>query len=522
MTLPSNWCETQIAEIASVQSGYGFPEALQGRPEGEIPFFKVGDISEAWKRGSEYLLKANHYVSQIEADRLRASLFPRDSVVFAKIGAAIALNRRALLGQPSLVDNNVMALLPETRGVDPKYLFHFMCTVRLGELSQATTVPSVRKSDVERVPVPLAPLAEQQRIVAEIEKQFTRLDDAVAALKRVQANLKRYRASVLKAACEGRLVPTEAELARKEKRSYEPASELLKRILAERRAKWEAHQLAKMISAGKPPNNDEWKKKYKEPIPPETSNLPALTEGWIWVTIDQLSERVTKGSSPGWQGFDYAPSGILFLRSQNVLWGKLDLTDSVYLDTSFNSSHPTSVVSTGDVLLNIVGASIGRCAVATPEACGANTNQAVASIRPTITGALSWFLMYQLISPGMQAFIRGTAADVARANFNLDDIRPTVVVLAPAEETDRIVTELQRQLSVVDAAQREVESQLTRAKRLRAAVLNKAFEGALILQDPADEPASVLLDRIRNERAQKPGTKTRRRGKRAIAEEVTV
>src|SRR5437762_1870731 len=81
-----------------------------------------------------------------------------------------------------------------------------------------------------------------------------------------KAYLKRYRASVLQAACEGRLVPTEAELARKEGRDYEPASELLKRILAERRTKWKADQARKVIAAGKPPRDDGWKTKYKEPV----------------------------------------------------------------------------------------------------------------------------------------------------------------------------------------------------------------------------------------------------------------
>ena len=94
----------------------------------------------------------------------------------------------------------------------------------------------VRGTTFADYPLPLPPLPEQHRIVAEIEKQFTRLDASVAALKRVQANLKRYRASVLKAACEGKLVPIEAELARTEGRDYEPADQLLERILSERRA----------------------------------------------------------------------------------------------------------------------------------------------------------------------------------------------------------------------------------------------------------------------------------------------
>ena len=102
------------------------------------------------------------------------------------------------------------------------------------------------------------------------------LDASVAALKRVQANLKRYRASVLKAACEGRLVPTEAELARAEGRDYEPADRLLERILAERRARWEAQEKRRG--------------KYKEPVAPDTSDLPELPEGWVWaISLDQLT-----------------------------------------------------------------------------------------------------------------------------------------------------------------------------------------------------------------------------------------
>ena len=121
---------------------------------------------------------------------------------------------------------------------------------------------------------PLPPLPEQRRIVAEIEKQFTRLDASVAALRRTQANLKRYRASVLRAACSGELVATEAELARAECREYEPADALLERILVERRARWEAQEKRRG--------------KYQEPAAPDTSDLPTLPEGWEWATVEQL------------------------------------------------------------------------------------------------------------------------------------------------------------------------------------------------------------------------------------------
>ena len=145
-------------------------------------------------------------------------------------------------------------------------IFDYHGFVTWDNTSQAQPV-----GDADDIPIPLPPLPEQRRIVAEIEKQFTRLDAGVAALKRVQTNLKRYRASVLKAACEGRLAPQDP--------ADEPADRLLARILAERRAKWEAEHPGK---------------KYVEPAAPVTDGLPELPEGWCWTSVEQIGE-VTGG-----------------------------------------------------------------------------------------------------------------------------------------------------------------------------------------------------------------------------------
>ncbi len=112
-----------------------------------------------------------------------------------------------------------------------------------------------------------------------------------------------YRAAVLKAACEGKLVPTEAELARQEGRTYETGTQLLDRILTERRQKWNG------------------KGKYKEPFPPNTTNLPTLPTGWALASLEQLTTVITKGSSPNWQGFQYCDQGVVFVRSENVRRG---------------------------------------------------------------------------------------------------------------------------------------------------------------------------------------------------------
>jgi len=172
-----------------------------------------------------------------------------------------------------------------TNIVHPAWLYYLVQTEAfisaMTGLVLGVLYPAVRPKDLRSYTIPLAPLPEQHRIVAEIEKQFTRLDAGVAALERVRANLKRYRASVLKAACEGRLVPTEAESAHAEGREYEPADRLLARILEERRAKWEADQLAKMQAQGKVPKDDKWKEKYQEPAGPDTTDLLELPEGWM-------------------------------------------------------------------------------------------------------------------------------------------------------------------------------------------------------------------------------------------------
>ena len=144
----------------------------------------------------------------------------------------------AIASQPVTTNQGFKSfVLPKV--IDSSYVYYYLLRSKelVEGLGGGTTFKEISGARAARIPLVIAPLPEQHRIVAEIEKQLTRLDASVAALERVRANLKRYRASVLKTACEGRLVPTEAELAHAENRDYEPADRLLQRILAERRAR---------------------------------------------------------------------------------------------------------------------------------------------------------------------------------------------------------------------------------------------------------------------------------------------
>lgn len=141
--LPPGWAWTTLGEVATVLPGYGFPERLQGRRDGDIPFLKVRDISRAVAEDGVYAREADNYIMTRDCSELRARPMPAGTIVFAKIGEAIRLNRRAILAQDSLVDNNAMGALAAS-GLETLFLYYYLNTLKLGDLSRATTSPSSR------------------------------------------------------------------------------------------------------------------------------------------------------------------------------------------------------------------------------------------------------------------------------------------------------------------------------------------------------------------------------------------
>ncbi|MGH7285005.1 MAG: restriction endonuclease subunit S, partial [Polyangiaceae bacterium] len=164
------WPHRELGDIADLQAGAGFPPALQGRLEGELPLAKVGDISRAVRAGGIAFVPPLNYITRAEATDLRAHIFPPGSTVFAKIGEAIAQNYRLFTSCDAAFDNNVMGAIPRADLVAPRYLFRFLQTVDLYSYSSKTTVPALRKSDLERIRVPVPPISEQRRIADILDK----------------------------------------------------------------------------------------------------------------------------------------------------------------------------------------------------------------------------------------------------------------------------------------------------------------------------------------------------------------
>jgi type I restriction enzyme S subunit len=367
--LPNSWKLASLEDLVRtpksdiVDGPFGSNLKASEYVDHGIPIIRLQNIDR-----NMFLLKNIRYVTEQKARDLSRHSFSRGDIVISKLGDPLgeACIVPDALERGIIVADVVRMRVPE--GVFNKLMIVYALNShsvqsQFRRLTKGTTRPRINLNHVRSVRLPVPPRAEQDRIVAEIEKQFTRLDAAVAALKRVQANLKRYRAAVLKAACEGRLVPTEAALARKEGRSYETGEQLLARILKERRDNWEADQMAKMVAAGKPLQGDDWNKKYKEPEPPDARNLPPLPDGWTWASLAQISEiqggiQKQPKRAPKSNAFPY-------LRVANVYRGRLDLSEIEYMEL-FGEELEKLRLQTGDLLIvegNGSPSEIGRMAI---------------------------------------------------------------------------------------------------------------------------------------------------------------
>ena len=311
------------------------------------------------------------------------------------------------------------------------------------------------------VPVP-ATVDEQRRIVAEIEKQFTRLEAGVAALRRVQANLKRYRAAVLKAACEGHLVPTEAALARSPRSTkngppaYETGEALLARILTERRQNWQGRG------------------QYKEPAAPPASKLGPLPEGWTWATFEQIAERVTVGFV-GSMKHEYVENGVPFLRGQNVRENRFDPEGLLCVSPEFHQKLSKSALRPGDLAV-VRSGSVGVTCVIPDSLPDANCSDLVLIQRPL--GFVPRYGAYYMNSLAKRHVAAGKVG-VALIHFNTKSVAALAVPLPPLAEQTRIVAEVERRLSVVEELESVVTANLQRATRLRQSILQKAFTGEM-------------------------------------------
>lgn len=382
--------------------------------------------------------------------------------------------------------------------VDAKMLQYFLrhsisSEVAIERRSQ-TTIQHLPREKMLRVWVRLPPRAEQARIVAKIEELFSDLDAAVGALERAKANLVRHRASVLRAAVEGKLT---AEW-RKRHPDIEPASKFLERILAERRKKWEEAELAKYASAGKtPPNN--WRDKYEEPAAPDPKGLPALPKGWCWANMDQLVANAMNG-----YGNRSGASGeqVIVLRLADIANGAIDLSSPRRI-ASHHGDIEKYKLDAGDLLAIRVNGTrdlVGRLIIAGDFPEKVLFCDHFIRVR-LVDRTLAAYLRHAFASFSVRKAIESKMVSTAgQHTISQSSLAQIALPLPPVEEGQEILKELESTSDLARRTEELVAAQLLKAARLRQSILKRAFQGKLVPQNPNDEPASRLIERIKAER----------------------
>ena len=441
------WEVKPLADLAE-KIQYGYTAKARSDSDG-IRYLRITDIQDDQV---DWGTVPSCDVGDAESEKY---LLSEGDLVFARTGATVGKSFLLRGSVPRAVFASYLIRVKLRNHIDPRYVAYFFQSPaywnQIAESSAGIGQPNVNGTKLAQIRIPVAPPKQQQEIVAEIEKQFSRLDEAVANLRRVKANLKRYKASVLKDAVEGRLVPTEFELARREGRSFETGEQLLQRILETRRSSWSGRG------------------KFRSPDAPER-DASELPEGWSWSSIDQLAD-VGTGATPNRSKGEYWNDG-------DVPWVTSGVVNSDYVDKASEFVTQRALVETNltlypaSTLLVAMygeGKTRGKCA---ELRIPATTNQALAALQVSdqVRAYVRHFLELNYEE------MRKVASGGVQPNLNLSLVRAVAVPLPPLAEQVRIVAEVDRRLSLVRSVQAEVEANLKRAQALRQAALQQAFK----------------------------------------------
>jgi len=504
--LPQGWERIDFGDFVELQNGFAFKKT--DFQESGIPVVRQTNLEIDGIDSGKLQRVPEDFLEKYSSFRLEHG----DMLI--GMSGSIGKISRYTLHEPGLLNQRVgKILIPASLAKAESFTWFFLQTVKelLQKKGKGIAVLNVSANDIKSLPYMLPPLNEQKRIADKLERSFAESAQAKAALEEVGPLLESLRKSILHRAFTGQLTADW----RAKNPDVEPAEKLLERIKAERRKRWEEAELAKMTAKGKPPKDDKWKAKYKEPTPPDTTNLPELPNGWCWASLDEISDLkggITKGTklkTP--QQLETIP----YLRVANVQRGYLDLSEVTEIEAPVQKVREL-LLQDGDLLFNEGGdidklgrgwvwkGQIKRCIHQNHVFRGRLfTQKLIPELVSTYTN--EW---------GQPFFIKHGKQTTNLASVSLTTLKQFPVPLIPVEEQEPLFESLNTQFEHLGTILGCVETNNTQLSTLNQSILHQAFTGQLVPQDPNDEPASELLKRIQTEReaqAAKPKTKTPRK-----------
>lgn len=468
--LPPGWSLATIEELVGHDGLFvdgDWVESKDQDPNGDVRLIQLADIGDG-----QYRNRSERFLTQKKASELGCTFLEKGDILIARMPDP--LGRACIFpgdAKPAVTAVDVAIVRSSKESFGHRWLMYFINALAfrtaVASMQSGSTRKRISRSNLARIALPVPPRNQQDSIAAEIDKQFSRLDEAVASLKRVKVNLTRYKTAVLKAALEGKLT----EEWRKQHPDVEPAGKLRERILA-------AHRKERTGSG-----------KRQETIRQDTMNLPVLPGSWCWAKMDQLG-TVVRGASP-------RPAGHPKYFGGTIPWitvGPLTADEHPYLravSTTVTEAgrEASRFVEAGTLLLTNSGATLGVPKITLINGC---INDGVAAILD-VEEPLKLHLYFVLKS--LTEKLRGINQGAAQPNLNTTIIKAIDVPLPPTAEQEKLIAEVERRLSVIEELDAAVEANLIRADRLRQSILSSAFSGQLL---GADKNASrfVLSDRV--------------------------
>jgi restriction endonuclease S subunit len=494
--LPPGWARVRVDEAGAVDLG------RQRSPENHNgPHMRP------------YLRVANVFEDRIDtSDIMWMNFDPREFEAFQLAAGDILLNEgqsKHLVGRsaiyrdecPGACFTNSLVRFRPTKATTVEFaqsvFRHYLRDGTFQQIAKITTnIAHLGKERFAALPFPLPPLNEQRRIVAKIEALQERSKSAKAALDAIPPLLEKFRQSVLAAAFRGDLTKSWRE----RQPEIEPATVLLDRIRAERRRRFtEANP----------------KKKYIEPAPVDPSGLPELPEGWCWASLSELAGLEPHSMTDGPFGSKlksahYVESGVRVIRLGNLGVGEFKNENKSYITQAHYETLRKHEVFPDDLIIAALAEPVGRCCEV-PQDLGAAIVKADCVRFVPHPGVSRRYVMHWMNSPAGTANCESLSHGIGRLRINMADLRTMPVALAPIDEQSELVRQVEEAVTWLASMAAAVRDSTARVPALDQSILAKAFRGELVPQDPNDEPASVLLERIRAEREAAGVGKAKRR-----------
>jgi len=452
---PNLWRIVRLSDICEIIMGQSPPSTTYndkkiGLPfyQGKLDFGEIYPIPRVWCSKPKKIAEVGDILLSVRAP----------------VGPTNICNEKCCIGRG-------LAAIRYYYREQHKFILYFFRSIenQISKIGTGSTFSSISKSKIENLSIPLPPLPEQQRIVSKIEELFTKLDAGVDALKKAKEQIKRYRQAVLKYAFEGMLTEEWREANRDK---LESASVLLERIKEERKKKLG--------------------KKYKELPPIDTSELPTLPEGWMWVRVGEISDDIQYGYTAKAKN---EPLGPKMLRITDIQENNVDWNNVPYCVIE-PDKEKKYLLNEGDLVFARTGATVGKSFLIK----GKIPKSIFASYLIRIVLSKNVFKEY--VYNFFQSYeywkqIISNQLGIGQPNVNSQILSKIILPLPPLAEQQKIVEEIERRFSVADEVEKAIDNSLKQAERLRQSILKKAFEGKLVPQDPNDEPADKLLERVR-------------------------